>query len=301
MLRAKSLVACLALAAANKDCYVHDDCHIHECHVQLPDWTGLSQCTSLFLGDPHHQAKLTADVQARLVKRFEDAVKLGLRTPHTLVINNGALDAKLLSRLVVSLENNTSVESLDLTANGLDDALAAKLGKALRRNRKLRTVTLHGNSVGSEGAAALARALHSNAALELLDLGKNAIGNHGARSFAEALGHNDRLRTLILSANDIGDRGAAALAGAIEWQAKEEEGLTTLDVSANRIGESGGDALATALETSHVVGHLSLGDNKDVPHHHHKRIHKWTKASPHARAHILRRKREEEFLKKGEL
>lgn len=89
---------------------------------------------------------------------------------------------------------------LDLSCNNIVPAAAAPLAVALRANTTLITLDLSANGMADAGVVAVAQALAANksTALQLLDLRANLVDDAGASAVAEMLKTNTSLRALSL-------------------------------------------------------------------------------------------------------
>jgi hypothetical protein len=111
---------------------------------------------------------------------------------------------------------NSTLQQLNMSANGIGDSGAAAVAEALMVNFSLKKLDLGNIDLGDDGAEDIAKALKVNSVLEELGLSSNGIGDSGAASIARALMRNTSLRQLDLCDNDIGDAGAAAIEESLE-------------------------------------------------------------------------------------
>lgn len=127
------------------------------------------------------------------------------------------------------LQENTSVQKLDLERANITDEGAARLADALTENTTLKYLDLYGNRIGDAAAKNLGEAIVRNSSLKRLELSSNRIGDVGAKNLGEAIGWNSSLKKLLLWRNEIGNEGVAALATGLSTNST----LERLDLSLN--------------------------------------------------------------------
>ena len=176
-------------------------------------------------------------------------------------IEGEGLDDDAAAVLAAVVESNSTLTSLNLSANNMGPAGAESLATALKTNTTLTNLNLRWNNIGPAGAESLATALKTNTALTNLGLHGNNIGPAGAESLATVLKTNTTLTNLDLWANNIGPAGAESLATAL----KTNTTLTNLDLWDNNIGPAGAESLATALKTNTTLTNLTLRWNNIGP------------------------------------
>ncbi|CAF1270172.1 unnamed protein product, partial [Didymodactylos carnosus] len=133
--------------------------------------------------------------------------------------------------LCEGLEQNTTLEKLDLFHNEITDDRAMIISQLLMTNTALRELILYNNYITDFGAAALGKALQINTSLKRIDIGHNWIGNDGAKALAEALKINKHLESLEIKRNRITDHGAEAVIKALD----ENNTLKVLNIYGNDI------------------------------------------------------------------
>eukprot|EP00571_Detonula_confervacea_P006938 CAMPEP_0172320740 /NCGR_PEP_ID=MMETSP1058-20130122/41285_1 /TAXON_ID=83371 /ORGANISM="Detonula confervacea, Strain CCMP 353" /LENGTH=779 /DNA_ID=CAMNT_0013036067 /DNA_START=84 /DNA_END=2423 /DNA_ORIENTATION=+ len=106
-------------------------------------------------------------------------------------------------------------------------------------NYTMCTLDLEANGLSAVGASALAAGLRSFPQLQHLNLGCNGIGADGCRQIALQLCHVPLLESLDFHGNSIGDGGCTALTEFFHAMPL----LEVLDLSANRIEDGGAKAL----------------------------------------------------------
>ena len=145
---------------------------------------------------------LVAEVSARLKQIFDEIIA----------------DDAGAAAISMAVKVNSSLTSLDLSADSIGDAGASSLSQALTTNSSLTSLDLRGNSSGEAGASSLSQALTGNSSLTSLDLSANSIGEAGASSLSKALTANSSLTSLYLGGNSIGNAGASSLSQALmKW------------------------------------------------------------------------------------
>lgn len=86
---------------------------------------------------------------------------------------NGNSNARVLSTI---LQENHSIEQVDLRSSGLDDEGLSQLCDALKTNKGIKRLDLSSNSFSEEGAKNLEEALSGNRTLQEVDLSNNSLG-----------------------------------------------------------------------------------------------------------------------------
>lgn len=114
------------------------------------------------------------------------------------------------------LENNSTLEELDLTYNQIRDDSAVAIGKSLRTNKSLKKLKLAYNSFGNLGTQWLGHSLKFNKCLEDVDLTSNVLGPRSVCVLANSLAFNASIHRLVLNDNVLGRVGSQAVAAAIQ-------------------------------------------------------------------------------------
>jgi Ran GTPase-activating protein (RanGAP) involved in mRNA processing and transport len=161
-------------------------------------------------------------------------------------------------QLLLPLEKNQSLTSLNLAGNQITDEEVKAIATALEKNQSLTSLDLQYNQITAEGAKAIAIALKKNQSLTSLNLECNKITAEGAKAIATALEKNQSLTSLSLGGNEITDEGAKAIATAL----KKNQSLSSLSLGGNEITAEGAKAIATALEKNQSLTSLDLYNNK---------------------------------------
>jgi Ran GTPase-activating protein (RanGAP) involved in mRNA processing and transport len=131
-----------------------------------------------------------------------------------LLANCGLTDASA-PRIadVLSVNQRSAIECVDLQRNALSDVGATALAAGIRTNRRLKTLVLRFNHIGDAGASAIGTALSTGSApVRELDLGGNRIGGVGMLGLARAFQSlHSELERLNVRQNQCTDEGAVAL------------------------------------------------------------------------------------------
>lgn len=140
-----------------------------------------------------------------------DAIGLSLKDNKTLVTLNlsynslGKLGAK---KIVKGLKGNSSIKELNLSTNIIGDKGAKYIKDLLSKNKTLTNLDISGNAFTDTGISKIAEGLAKNEALAILDLSLNHITDQGIETIIKSLGSNRTLTKLDLSYNEIGNKGA---------------------------------------------------------------------------------------------
>jgi len=149
--------------------------------------------------------------------------------------------------LAEGLQENHSLEDLELQHNQIGEDGAVALGDALKVNHSLKTLGLYNCVVCSTGAIALGEGLQENNSLEELNLGYNDIEDKGAMVLADALKVNHSLKTLKLYGNISVSRRKQQLL----IQEYGSRVSFRVEVPANNVSETGPSSTASGTTGDH--------------------------------------------------
>ena len=153
------------------------------------------------------------------------------------------------------LQPNTSVETLNLSHTGMSVPF---LAEALQNNTTLEKLELCGCELTLDMVKDVSRMLTVNHSLTSLIMYENPIGDDGVTHLAEALKQNKTLKELDISYCNITDAGVVPLAEAL----KQNKTLEELDVSGCGITDAGLAPLAEALQVNSSLRQLNVLGNK---------------------------------------
>ena len=130
--------------------------------------------------------------------------------PEMLVEPNTIRDLRNITdegveELAECLQENTTVEELDLSCTGIGDTAAEALAQMLNSNTSLKWLNLSSNKIGDAGARVLAEAFYNNSTLKNLDLRCNVgIGEEGVSHLIQALTVNESIGVVAGRGNCTG-------------------------------------------------------------------------------------------------
>ena len=196
---------------------------------------------------------------------FDDSIatQLAVSLPPTITsFTFHSLQCKVtqygIRSILRSLDNLTSLESLDFGENNIDDDSCLVLAYGIRNNKSIKRLDLSGsNNIGDEGVKAISDALMNKNNLDFLDFDNNHINAEGAKAIASVLSMNKTLKTLDLKNNKVGDEGVKALSDALSTI----HCLEKLFLSGNGISDEGAISIAAALRINNTLKILSLSSN----------------------------------------
>lgn len=194
---------------------------------------------------------------------------------HDLELRSCCIDDACLKLLTAGLDNNKTVQCLDLRSNEITGAGMEHFGEMMFKNKSLRRLDLSHNHFGSPGIWHLGDKITSNVTLQILTLIDCRLGDEGAKAIGNLLRFNTGLSHLDIQENNISDRGVDEIcrglgknralhflgmqyndisnAGAMSFgkSLKGNSALKTLYLYGNRVTEKGlGDAVA-AMQWTH--------------------------------------------------
>ncbi|MEW5306741.1 MAG: hypothetical protein WDW36_009184 [Sanguina aurantia] len=164
--------------------------------------------------------------------------------------------------LAESLQEDSTITSLDLSYNFLNDMAAQALAGLLKVNKNILRLDLTGNDITATGAAHLTDALlQPGCSLEQLLLGGNPLGDAGILAIADMLKVNRALRELHLANTRCGLTGIVGLSTALSDTENGGCGVRVLDMEAPMLGgpqELATQHLARMLAENTTITHLGL-------------------------------------------
>jgi hypothetical protein len=149
--------------------------------------------------------------------------------------------------LAKAMWSNSTIVSLDLSANDLNDHSGLYLARILNRNQSLERLDLDNNNLGSQTCAAFGESLMKNSTLKHLNLDSNPLGSGdqaGLKKMIEALKYNKTLVSLNLWRTSINPSMGSILADAIEYN----DTLLFLDIGKNDINMCDTKKIVTKIE-----------------------------------------------------
>ncbi|KAL0025647.1 hypothetical protein WJX77_001007 [Trebouxia sp. C0004] len=194
-----------------------------------------------------------------------------------LINSDGAVEQLWLKRnpihtegAMLSLPAGACLQVLDLDNTGLFDDGIAILMSSLRNNSTLQTLYVSANGITHIGAAHIARYFeaHTRDGITSLYLSMNPIGPAGAETLAESLKGNLSLCRLVLDSDRIHSRGARALFTALEHHPTIEflslgkaKSTSDLQEQPNNISNEAMTSIANFILKAEQLKVLNLGTN----------------------------------------
>jgi len=115
---------------------------------------------------------------------------------HDLNLRSCCIDDACFKNLVSGLDNNKSIQSLDLRANELTANAMEVLGNALFKNKNVKRLDLSHNHFAAIGMSHLGDKMAANVTLQILTLIDCGIGDDGCRHICNLLRFNTGLSHL---------------------------------------------------------------------------------------------------------
>jgi hypothetical protein len=185
-----------------------------------------------------------------------------LEDNHTLELLNlsgSKIGNEGVKDLAAALKDNHTLKCLNLTRNSIEDVGA--LVTNLKGRQSLTELNLYSNHLGPAGGKAIASLLKDNHTLKYLNLAYNMIFPGGAKALAATLLDNHTLTHLNMAGNCLGDSGAKHFAKLL----KSNSTLKVLNLCSNGIRPTGIGALASTLVGNHTLTLLDLSYNEIGP------------------------------------
>lgn len=134
------------------------------------------------------------------------------RTLKGLGLSECSLSSTDMKWLCKGLEENKSLDKLDLLDNGLDDESAEFIGAMLKINTGLRKLGLGSNNLGSlECAKWIGKGIEHNHTLKKLSLGDIEFGPEAAKELGSSFVKNDTLEQISFLGNSLDSFGSSAI------------------------------------------------------------------------------------------
>ena len=178
-----------------------------------------------------------------------------------------------IEEIITVMDNNTTVQSLNISNNHFKNDDAERLAEVLTSNTTLQELDFSQNDITTRGALAISKCLCNNAKLQhlkmswsnlFLDTGSSMVSFTQARIkdidveiVANVLCKNEIVTKLDLSRNRITDNGAESISKCIE----SNRSITKVDLSRNKISDVGIKNVAVALKLNQAVQNFDISHN----------------------------------------
>ena len=183
-------------------------------------------------------------------------------------LNWSSLGGVNIDEIVNVMDNNTTVQSLDLSGNRFNDNDAEKIIHCLCKNNTLQELDFSNNNITTKGAILIiSDFLQNGVKLRMswnnrfidtgnssFDYARKGIKDGDARIVANILCKNDTVTKLNLSRNKITDTGASKCI-------KYNKSLKEIDVSKNNISNIGLTEMASAIKSNKALQSLNVSFN----------------------------------------
>ena len=177
-----------------------------------------------------------------------------------LCLSNNNIDDKNAKLLFSGLQNNNTLEILNLSYNEIgDDGLDTNFFVI---NKSLHTLSLHHNLLGPNGADYLFNYLISNKFMQLksLEIGYNGITKEGTEYMSKYIKNNENLITFNIEGNYLCNEGIKIICESIS-QNKNRNYISFLDLHNNNITNKGCEYISKLLSESPYINNISLKNN----------------------------------------
>ena len=193
-------------------------------------------------------------------------------------LNWSSLGGVNIEEIANFMDNNTTVQSLNLSDNHFNDSDAENLVKVLGKNNMLQQLDFSNNDITTKGATAISESLQKLKHLKMswnnhvidtnhssVSFAQKCISDVDAHIVAEVLYSNETVTKLDLSQNRISKNGAISISKCI----KHNKTLKELDVSKNKISNIGLKKIAVAMQANQTLqkfnfSYSNLSDNGTI-------------------------------------
>ena len=189
-------------------------------------------------------------------------------------LNWSSLGGVNVEDIVTVMDNNVTIQSLNISNNQFKSDDAERIAKVLCNNTTLQELDLSENNISTRGAIAVSESLQNNDKLQHLKISWNnhyintddatisfsqrSIKDIDAQIVAVILCKNEIVTKLDLSRNKLTDKGAESISKCIE----SNKSLKEVDLSRNKISNIGLKKLTVALQINQTVQKFNISHNK---------------------------------------
>ena len=185
-------------------------------------------------------------------------------------LNWSSLGGINIEEIVNVMDNNTTVQSLDLSSNHFNDDDAEKIVHGFFKSSTLQELDFSNNNITTKGASLISEFLQNGVKLRmswnnhfidtgdsLVDYAQKSISDIDTRIMANILRKNNTVTKLNLSQNRITANGAKSISKCINCNSALKE----IDVSKNKISNFGLIKMAAAMKRNKTLQSLNVSFN----------------------------------------
>lgn len=169
------------------------------------------------------------------------------------------LQSTQLTELVNSINDNPTLETLDLGYTILGDECAKILFNALKTNNSIKILNMNNTGITHSCGVIIGEVLKENTILQVLSLSDNHLGNDGITYISIGLSKNSSLHTLNLKNNGITSAGSLIFSG---YMVKNKT-LQEINLDRNHIDSLGLSYICQYINTN-TLQKLSLDHNDGI-------------------------------------
>ncbi|KAG7202660.1 hypothetical protein KM043_009835 [Ampulex compressa] len=168
------------------------------------------------------------------------------------------IESRAVKAICEAIENNTSIQTINLKGNWLSTDACYHLNQLLLKNNVVNTLLLSGCRIGPEGVQKMHSGLSANATLTTLDLSSCNLGNEGFSFLASGVSNSQSLESLCVHNNGLDESCAEDL----RFLVSSSYALKYLDLSWNSLyTKTTWEMLLDGLERSKALTELDLSWN----------------------------------------
>ena len=188
-------------------------------------------------------------------------------------LNWSSLGGVSVEEIVTVMNNNTTVQSLNISNNDFSNDDAERIAEVLSNNTTLQELDFSNNDITTKGAIAISQCLVNNVKLQHLKISWNnhfIDTDHSTIDFlkklkdvdvevvANVVCKNEIVTKLDLSQHKISDSGAKSICKCI----KSNKSIKEIDISRNRISSTGIKEILVALQINQTLQRFNISHNK---------------------------------------
>lgn len=171
-----------------------------------------------------------------------------------LIFRNNKLSDKDIEHIADGVNDNVTLQLLDLSYNEIQYRGAVAIAKILSHNSELRELNVEWNNFRTAGSfVILNEGLVSNNTIKRFNLAWNGVDDDGGVVLGKIIGEN-AIEEIVVSHNKIGPRGAEAIAKGI----KSSSALAVLILDDNPLKDEGCIAIIRALRENSTIQRISM-------------------------------------------
>lgn len=225
-------------------------------NIGIALFTSLLNCPNVLQLNLSNNNLSYKSINSQNTKKYFKNKKLKLQK---LNLSNNLLGSNGAISLFDSLQNNNSLNMLNLSFNGIDTNVfnQSSVETFFSEHRYLFSFYYEGNYLPSNEVELLIKCLVTNTSINYLYLGNNQITDESLDYIGYLISHNANINSLDISYNNITNKGIDVLFEKIAWRTR----LIELNLSNSNINVSSLKTISKVLKNNQNILCLDLSQN----------------------------------------